>query len=312
MQRDDRVSLRWFVEHRWRPLVEGNWGTTTAKSNRVFIRAVVDQFGDRILRELDAVELQKWINLLAAKYSRSMVNHVLTHLRAIGAEMVEQDFLAKDPARKLRRPKTRKPDGTVLAWAQYQSIIDAAESLRDQLIIKVACATAVRPGELAAFRWQSFERFPTGSFALRVSETVYKGKVRGWAKTESSEGYVPVPDRLAAELQQWRQRSQWPADEDFIFPNCQGGALCYENFSKRVLALIAIKLGLPKLTFQVLRRSYATRAVAEQKGSLKDVQAQLRHSRPDTTLQNYVKEVPESVFASVNRMYDSIAPALKD
>ena len=121
----------------------------------------------------------------------------------------------------------------------------------------------------------------------------------------------PVPDRLAVELQQWRQRSQWPAEEDFIFPNCQGGALCYENFSKRVLALIAIKLGLPKLTFQVLRRSYATRAVAEQKGSLKDVQAQLRHSRPDTTLQNYVKEVPESVFASVNRMYDSIAPVMR-
>ncbi|MBA3915203.1 MAG: site-specific integrase, partial [Acidobacteriales bacterium] len=144
------------------------------------------------------------------------------------------------------------------------------------------------------------------------SETVYKGKVRDWAKTESSEGYVPVPDRLAVELQQWRQRSQWAAQEDFIFPNCQGGVLCYENFSKRVLALIAIKLGLPKLTFQVLRRSYATRAVAEQKGSLKDVQAQLRHSRPDTTLQNYVKEVPESVFASVNRMYDSIAPAVHD
>ncbi len=65
------------------------------------------------------------------------------------------------------------------------------------------------------------------------------------------------------------------------------------------LVKVAIKLILPKLTFQVLRRSYATRAVAEQKGSLKDVQAQLRHGRPDTTLQNYVKQVPESVFASV-------------
>ncbi len=312
LQRDDRVSLRWFVEHRWHPLVEGNWGTTTAKSNRVFISAILEQFGHQLVRELDSVALQKWINLLAAKYSRSMTNHVLTHLRSICAEMVEQEFLTKDPARRLRRPKTRKPDATVLAWAQYQSIIDAAGTLRDQLIIKVACATAVRPGELAAFRWQSFEQFPNGRFALRVSETVYKGKVRGWAKTESSEGYVPVPDRLAAELQQWRQRSQWPAEEDFIFPNCHGGALCYENFSKRVLALVAIKLGLPKLTFQVLRRSYATRAVAEQKGSLKDVQAQLRHSRPDTTLQNYVKEVPESVFASVNRMYDSIAPTVQD
>ncbi|MBA3913089.1 MAG: site-specific integrase [Acidobacteriales bacterium] len=119
---------------------------------------------------------------------------------------------------------------------------------------------------------------------------------------------MPVPDRLATELQHWRHVTRWAANEDFIFPNSQGGPLSYENFSKRVLALIAIKLDLHKLTFQMLRRSYATRAVAEQKGSLKDVQAQLRHSRPDTTLQNYVQEVPESVFASVNRMYDSIAP----
>ncbi len=32
--------------------------------------------------------------------------------------------------------------------------------------------------------------------------------MRGWAKTESSEGYVPVPDRLAAELQRWRHVTQ--------------------------------------------------------------------------------------------------------
>ena len=30
-RRDDRVSLRWFVEHRWMPTVEGNWGPTTRK-----------------------------------------------------------------------------------------------------------------------------------------------------------------------------------------------------------------------------------------------------------------------------------------
>jgi len=67
------------------------------------------------------------------------------------------------------------------------------------------------------------------------------------------------------------------------------------------------KLGLEKLNFQILRRTYATRAVGERKGTLKDVQKQLRHSRPDTTLENYVKDIPGSVYAMVDSMYEQIA-----
>src|ERR1700730_1892462 len=40
-----------------------------------------------------------------------------------------------------------------------------------------------------------------------------------------------------------------------------------------------------------LRRIFATLPGAERKGTLKDVQKQLRHARPDTTLENYVKEI---------------------
>jgi len=42
----------------------------------------------------------------------------------------------------------------------------------------------------------------------------------------------------------------------------------------------------------------------------KDVQMQLRHTRPDTTLENYVKEIPESVNAMTDDMYDKmVGPA---
>lgn len=305
-RRDDRVPLRWFVEHRWRPTVEGNWGQTTKKTNAYFVRAIVAEFGEKALRELDSVELQNWLNGLAPDYSRSMVFHCYTCLKAICAEAVEQDFLAKDPAKKLKRPKTRKPDETVLNWAQYQSVIDAAETLRDKLAIKVGSGTAVRPGELFGFRWRSLEKLPTGRHALKVTETVYKSKIRPWAKTEGSEDYVPLPKRLAAELGEWRKMSTWFGDSDFIFPNSKGGFLDYENFEARVLDPIRQKLALPKLNFQILRRSYATLAVGERIGTLKDVQKQLRHSRPDTTLENYVKEIPESVYAMTDSMYEQM------
>ena len=40
-RRDDRVPLQWFVEHRWQPTVEGNWGPTTKTTNQYFIRAII-------------------------------------------------------------------------------------------------------------------------------------------------------------------------------------------------------------------------------------------------------------------------------
>ena len=236
-----------------------------------------------------------------------MVFHCHTYLRAICAETVEQDFLAKDPGRKLKRPKTRKPNETRLEWAQYQAVIDAAATLRNKLAIKVGAATAVRPGELFAFRWQSFGRLPNGRHVLKVSETIYKSKIRPWAKTEGSEGDVALPLRLAAELAHWRTLTDWPGDRDFIFPNSKGGSLDYENFEARVLAPIRIQLGLERLNFQILRRSYATLAVGGRKGTTRDVQTMLRHARPDTTLENYVKDVPESVYAMSDAMYEEIA-----
>jgi integrase len=279
-RRDDRVPLRWFVEHRWQPTVEGNWGATTKTTNRYFIRAIVQQFGDKALRELDFVDLQNWLNRLAGDYSRSMVFHCHTYLKAICSEAVEQDFLAKDPSRKLKRPKTRKPDETILEWSQYQNVIDGAETFQNKLAIKVGSGTAVRPGELFAFRWSSLQASPNDRHSLRVTETVYKGKIRPWAKTEASEASVPLPKRLALELKGWRKLTAWSKSADFIFPNSQGGFLDYENFEARVLEPIREKLGLEKLNFQILRRTYATRAVGERRGTLKDVQKQLRHARP--------------------------------
>jgi len=50
------------------------------------------------------------------------------------------------------------------------------------------------------------------------------------------------------------------------------------------------ELKLPKLTFQVIRRSIAT--LARKKGGVKDVQGMLRHSRTATTTDVYMQEIP--------------------
>ncbi len=70
---------------------------------------------------------------------------------------------------------------------------------------------------------------------------------------------------------------------------------------------MAEELGIPKLNFQVLRRTMATRA--QNLGSVKDIQSHLRHSRADTTANEYMQELPESVQQMVGSVYQMLTTA---
>ena len=75
-----------------------------------------------------------------------------------------------------------------------------------------------------------------------------------------------------------------------------------ENILQRVFKPIAKKLRLPKLNFQVLRRSTATES--QQDGSVKDIQTQMRHRTPDMAAEQYIQAVDASTRKMVNAVYD--------
>jgi hypothetical protein len=95
-----------------------------------------------------------------------------------------------------------------------------------------------------------------------------------------------------------KQRCPNSSPEAFIFPNKKDGFMDSNNYRKRVLHRLAPELELPKLTFQVIRRTIAT--LAQKKGTVKDIQGVLRHSRTATTTDVYMQEIPESVQKTVD------------
>ena len=131
-----------------------------------------------------------------------------------------------------------------------------------------------------------------------MAETAYKGKIRPWGKTRKSLGVVHVPKELADDLWLWKQQCPNSSPEAFIFPNKKGGFMDSSNYRNRVLHGSARELELPKLTFQVIRRTIAT--LAQKKGTAKDIQGVLRHSRTATTTDVYMQEIPESVQKTVD------------
>jgi hypothetical protein len=91
------------------------------------------------------------------------------------------------------------------------------------------------------------------------------------------------------------------ATDIVIFPNADGGFIDTANYRFRVLKPLAEKLGIEKLNFQILRRTMV--AQAQRMGSVEDIQAHLRHARPDTTAHEYMQDLPEGVQQMVGSMY---------
>jgi integrase len=88
------------------------------------------------------------------------------------------------------------------------------------------------------------------------------------------------------------QESKHSEPDDFIFANRlrQGGFIDPQNY-RRKMRKLGDELGLPKLAFQVIRRTIAT--LGQKKGTPKDIQVGLRHSRLSTATDVYMQEIPE-------------------
>lgn len=308
---DGSVTLGWFVNHRFLPLKDAVWKEETAKTKKILIQLdIVEPLGDIPLVNFDKFSLQLHLNKLATTRSKDRVLQIRAYIRDIFAEAVDQDFLVKDPARKLKVPvQLRATDTTTLTWNQLRLALSKL-SLRDRILLELDMTNALRPSELFAFRWR---RFDYEASTLTVAETAYKGSIRDWGKTKKSLTVIHIPRELADDLQAWRLECEERAREaaakdktksallspdDFIFANEVGGFLDTDNYRKRVLHKLARELELPKLTFQVIRRTIAT--LAQKKGTVKDVQGVLRHSRTATTTDVYMQEIPASVQSTIN------------
>jgi integrase len=296
---DGSVTFGWFVRNRFFPLKEANWKPETAKVKKLIIQKdLVETFDGIPLENFDRFALQLHLNQLAKTRSKDRVLQIKSYVRDIFAEAVEQDFLTKDPTRKVTVPsQLRDTDRTTLTWEQLRDAL-LHLALRDRVLLELDMTNALRPSELFALRWKCFNYAES---KMQVFETAYNGAIRPWGKTRKSLGRVHLPKELAEDLWLWKQECPDSSPDAFIFPDAKGGFMDTGNYRKRVLHKLARDLGLPKLTFQVIRRTIAT--LAQKKGTVKDVQGLLRHSRAATTTDVYMQEIPESVQATINAIH---------
>ena len=129
----------------------GDGRPETAKEKMAQIELdLIGKFGDQPLDSFDRFMLQTHVNGLAERYSQDRVKQARSYLKSIFDEALEQEFLMKDPTRKLKTPKNLRPkDKRVLSWEELWSIL-AKTARRDRLLLMLDMTEALRPSELFA------------------------------------------------------------------------------------------------------------------------------------------------------------------
>ena len=296
-------TLQQFWERSYLP--SRTWGVAMMHVVPRIIRVhLLQQFGSTKLADLDRVEMQKHLNALAETYSRSVVQKVLFQLRAMLDEALDQDLIAKNPARRLKMPITRDPCGRFLSREELSAMMGQLD-FRDKLIFWMFVNLGFRPAELFALRWNDIE-----AGDIRIDEAATQlGMMK--PKTRGSKAKVAVPPDIEKGIGKWRAMQKEITPMAFVFPAATGAPIELHNYEADVIVPAAIRAGImpkppknrkkgdPKrdkataVNFQALRRTYAT--WGQYQGSVKDVQGGMRHSSPDQTINVYMQEVPDGV-----------------
>jgi integrase len=299
---DGSVTFAWFVRNRYFPLKECDWRAETAKTKKSLIQTnLLDDLGEIPLVNFDRFALQLQVNKLAKNCARDTVLQMRAYLRDIFEEAVDQDFLIKDPATRLRVPtQLRETDKTTLTWEQLRAALKSVDA-EDRILLELDMTDALRPSELFPLRWKCFD--PVTS-SIDLQETVYLGNLRNHGKTKKSMGKIHISSLMVSDLLAWKVICPDSSPEAFIFPNRDGGVQDPNNYRKRVLGELRKKLNLPKLTFQVIRRTMAT--LSQTKGTVKDTQGVMRHARLPTTTDVYMQVLPEGVKQMIDSIHDEL------
>ena len=289
------VTLRWFYDNRFLPQKEGQWKITSRPKTKRFIENyLLKRFGEKLLGELDKFTLQTYLNELAPDFSKSVLTKIRVYLNSMLDEAVELEMLVRNPAAKLAVPKSGKRVASKHLTPEQIPLILFNLSDRDRLIVRMFLVLGLRPGEMFALRWNDKE-----GNSLRIDSSITEG-MEVETKTEGSDSYVWLPASIDTELEFLRSATKGASSEAFIFPSSRSTAINTNNFLFRVLKEAGKKAGIDRVTHQMLRRTCST--YMAQLTTVKDVQAHLRHTTAQTTLEHYIKSVPESVRVAVESL----------
>jgi integrase len=245
----------------------------------------------RDFRTMDGEELLLSV-LHEADVNRTTLAHIKSFLSGAFRYARRQGVLnTENPMRDVVIPKAR-PGNETHAYS-LEDILRMLAVLPEPAatIVATAAFTGARRGEIRGMLWENY----IGD-AISVTQSVWRGHVDE-PKTRKSKAPVPVIPELAKFLESHRQRSGKPKS-GFMFRSPLGRPLDLAHVARWVIRPALKDSGVVWHGWHAFRRGLATNlhrlGVAD-----KTIQAILRHSNISTTMNLYVKSVPEDATAAM-------------
>ena len=144
----------------------------------------------------------------------------------------------------------------------------------------------VRREEVWALKWSDFD-FVTGT--VTIARTIIESRVYERTKTEASAAELPLDDDLVQLLLDWRGKSEFNRDTDWVWASPYSGGkmpLHFQSMQKETIVPASVAAGLGKIGWHCFRHTY--RSWLNAAGTPLGVQkGLLRHSNISTTANVY-------------------------
>lgn len=267
---------------------------------------VLPAFGRVQLRNVERADVQKWVNSLAIRYSRSTVTKCYRILAGIMREAVDERLVTESPCNRIRFPREDRAERRYLDPSAIARLIDATPE-RHRAIVQTAIYLGCRWEELAGLKRTNLDLL---RHKMSVVGTIERDKGRynyvTETKTNAGRRTLSLPPFIINVLA--RHLETAPPSE-YVFPAQEGGFLRYDNFRTRVWNPSVKRAGLDGLTFHELRHTCAALLIQEGANPL-EIQRRLGHSDIKTTLGTYGHLFPnqeERLNDALTRVFENVA-----
>ena len=217
-------------------------------------------------------------------------------LSAVLRTAVKWGHLQDNPARDVDMPalRTIRPKW-VLTTEQAAQLLEALPPL-GRTMVGLGMLSGLRRGELFALR----SRRSRSNRVLMVREAVYEGCF-DTPKTAAGVRQIPLSDAALKLVVDWKARAEHTEPDALVFSTWSGKPISPNNVLRQQVFPACEALGLKRVTWLTLRRTYSS--WAHQKGVPGKVVAQLMgHAKVDTTLNVYTQVIDGALRAAVDKV----------
>lgn len=290
--------------------------STVRGFKQIWNQHLAGHFGEMTLRQYEPVMGSRFLRSLVDTQRKTTLKHIKALGTAIFKLAVADEYLKVNPWHDVMIPDDAvESDGTEhYTLEEAEEIISAlVDHVDAQLVMALACFLGLRPGEIAALKWEDFD-----GVHVHIRRSVVRGVV-GTPKTPESLASIPLLDQVKIPLGLWWKGSDKPK-VGWVFPSANDTPVDLHNLVARVIrphvegkmkcvrcGKIPAGSGVRWKAVYAGRRGAGTAIVEATNGNLAVAQALLRHKNQMTTATFYKKAISAKALAAGMKMLEAAA-----